>query len=198
VDEFVEEMTAFLTVNWSSHIKSDMIGLLTSGQVRVITVAPRTTQIFQVFDVTFVGVLKRHPRHELPFGDEEVTVKFLMKVYHGFKQRTVDSNIWRAFSELLRECDTRNESDKLLFNEQKLRQRASFRALRSNNFSLDQLSTRPSVITFHWIHEPEQSNLTQINRLSIDQIPVYRSSSKIRKVELSRDSPYNFEGSTEI
>jgi hypothetical protein len=42
--------------------------------------------------MTLFDVLKRHPRYEVPFGDEEVTVKFLMKVYDSFKQRTIDSN----------------------------------------------------------------------------------------------------------
>jgi hypothetical protein len=41
--------------------------------------------MFEVFDLTPFDVLKRHPRCELPFKEEEVTVKFPMKVYHGFK-----------------------------------------------------------------------------------------------------------------
>jgi hypothetical protein len=76
--------------NCSSHITSDAIGLLTKGRVRVITFAPHTTQIFQTSDVTPFGALKRHPRSELPSGNEEVTVQFLMKACHGFKQVTVD------------------------------------------------------------------------------------------------------------
>jgi uncharacterized protein YktA (UPF0223 family) len=58
-----------------------------------MTVAPRTTQIFQVFDVTLFDVFKWLPRYELAFGDEKVTAEFLMKVYYGFKQITVGSNI---------------------------------------------------------------------------------------------------------
>jgi hypothetical protein len=85
-------MAVSLIHNWSSHITSDLIGLLTDGRVRIITFAPHATQIFQVFDVTFFAVFKRHPRCELASGDDEVTGKFLMKVYHGFKQITVDPN----------------------------------------------------------------------------------------------------------
>jgi hypothetical protein len=86
-----------------------MIGLLTEGGVRIITVAPHTTEIFEIFDVTLGDVLKWHPRYELPFGDQEVLVKFFMKVYHGFKQRMVDSNISRAFQALQLEFDTGSE-----------------------------------------------------------------------------------------
>jgi hypothetical protein len=74
-----------------------MIGFLTERRVGIIRFAPHTIQIFQVFDVTLFAVLKWHARCDLPFGDEEVTDKFLMKAYSEFKQRTVDFNIRRAF-----------------------------------------------------------------------------------------------------
>jgi hypothetical protein len=69
-----EEMAVRLMDNLSSHIASDMIGCLTEGRVRVITFAPHTTQIFQLFDVTQFDVFKRRPRYKLAFRDEEVTV----------------------------------------------------------------------------------------------------------------------------
>jgi hypothetical protein len=56
--------------------------------------------------MTFFGVLKGHPRYELPFGDEEVTVKFLMKGHHDFKKTMVEPNQWRAFQTLRFEFDT--------------------------------------------------------------------------------------------
>jgi hypothetical protein len=62
-----------------------VIGLLSGAQVRVITFAPHTIQIFQVFDVTLFGVLKRHTRDELPFGNEKAVVQFVMKGYHDFR-----------------------------------------------------------------------------------------------------------------
>jgi hypothetical protein len=85
-----------------------MIGLLTEERIRVMTFAPHTTQIFQLFDVTLFDALKWHPRYELAFVDEEVTVKNLMKVYHGFKQITVDSNTWRALQALVLQFDRGN------------------------------------------------------------------------------------------
>jgi hypothetical protein len=151
LDEFAEEMASLLMNNWSSHITSDMIGFVPEGRVRVITFAPHTTQIFQIFDVTLFDVLRRHSRYVFPVGDKEMTIKFLMKVYHGFKQMTVDSNIRKAFKVLVLEFDTGSESDKLSFNEEKQRQSASFRKLSSNNFALDQLSTRGYVNPFDWI-----------------------------------------------
>jgi hypothetical protein len=72
-------------------------------------------------------VHKRHPIYEFSFGDEEVTVKFLMKVYHGFRQIMVDFNKRKAFQALIVEFETRGESDKLFLNEEKLRQNAGLR-----------------------------------------------------------------------
>jgi hypothetical protein len=53
-----------------------MIGLLIEGRVRIVTFAPHTTQIFQVFDVTLFDILKQHPRYELAFREEKMTMKF--------------------------------------------------------------------------------------------------------------------------
>jgi hypothetical protein len=121
LDEFAEEMAMRLMDNWSSRITTDMIGFLIEGRVRAITFAPHTIQNLQMFDGTFFGVLKRHTRYELPFGDEKTTVKFRMKGYHAFKQAMVTSNIWGAFQPLgfEYEFDTTSEPDRLLFNEEK-------------------------------------------------------------------------------
>jgi hypothetical protein len=81
----------------SYHVTDDIIGLLTEEQVRVITFAPHTTQIFQVLDVTVFAVLKRRLGCKLPFEDEKETIKFVMKVYHDFKEKMVESNTRRAF-----------------------------------------------------------------------------------------------------
>jgi hypothetical protein len=78
----------------SCHVTDDIIiSLLAEARVRVITFAPHTTQICQVIDVTRFGVLKRRLGYKLPFEDEKETVKFIMKVYHDFKQTMVESNI---------------------------------------------------------------------------------------------------------
>jgi hypothetical protein len=85
-------MAVLLMDTWSGHITNDVIGLLIEGRVSIITFALHTTKIIQVFDATLFDLLRRHPRRELAFADDEVTVQFLMKVNHGFKQITVDSN----------------------------------------------------------------------------------------------------------
>jgi hypothetical protein len=90
LDAFTEETGVLLMDNSPSHVTDDIIAVLTEPRVRVITFTPQTTQIFQVLDVALFGVLKRRLGYELPFEDEKETVKFIMKVYHDFKQTMVE------------------------------------------------------------------------------------------------------------
>jgi hypothetical protein len=53
----------------SAHVIDDLIRLLTEARVRMITFAPYTTKIFQVFDLTLFAVLGRSSRQTLPFEE---------------------------------------------------------------------------------------------------------------------------------
>jgi hypothetical protein len=77
--------------------------------MRFIAFALHTAQIFQVPDVTLVGILKRRARCKLPFGDDRATGERRMKVYHGFKQTMVESNIRGVFQALEFEFDITSE-----------------------------------------------------------------------------------------
>jgi hypothetical protein len=117
LDDFAEEFTLLLMDNCSNHITADVIVLLTEALVRFITFAPHTTQ-----------------RYELPFEDAKAIVKFIMKIYHDFKQTMGESNIWRALQALGFEFDTRTEPCRLLFNQETLRASADFQELWSIYF----------------------------------------------------------------
>jgi hypothetical protein len=135
--------------------RDDVIRLLTEARVRVITFAPHMTHIFQVLDLTLFGVLKRRPRYELPFETDDSTIKFIMTVYHDFRQTMVPSNVWGAFHALGFDYDTRRDLSRLLFDEGKLRGSAGFQALWSLDFPLDQLSDRRRSTRSGWINWPE-------------------------------------------
>jgi hypothetical protein len=75
--------------------RSDAVmSILTEATLRVISFAPRTTQVFQVFDLTLFGILKRCPRYELPFDENNANVKVITKVYHDFTQTMARPNVW--------------------------------------------------------------------------------------------------------
>jgi hypothetical protein len=84
---FAQEPAVLLMDNCSAHASDDVIRILTEASVRVITLAPHATQIFQVPDLPLFGVLKWRPRYELPFDDDNATVRFIMKVYHEFGEQ---------------------------------------------------------------------------------------------------------------
>jgi hypothetical protein len=155
LDAFTEETGMLLMDNCPSHVTDYIIGLLTEARVRVITFAPHTAQIFQVLDVTLFGVLRRRPGSKLPLEDEKESVKFIMKVYHNFKQTMVEFNTWEAFQVIGFEFDTGAEPYRLLSNEEKLRQSEGFRELWSIDFPLDQLSSQRQNFRFGWINKHE-------------------------------------------
>jgi hypothetical protein len=93
LDQFAEAIAVLWRDNWSSDITSEMVDFLIEKQVYLPTFVLFTTHIFELFDLTLFYGFKQHPRYELALGDGEVTIKLLMKVCHGFRQITVDSNI---------------------------------------------------------------------------------------------------------
>jgi hypothetical protein len=152
---FSQESAVFFMDNCSAHVNDDVIRILTEAGVRVITFALHTTQIFQVLDLTLFHVLKRHPRYELSFGNDNATLRFIVRIYPGFGETMILPNIWGVFRALELDFDVRNVPDRLLFNEIKLRESAGFQELWYIDFPLDQLSGRQRTAGFGWIDKPE-------------------------------------------
>jgi hypothetical protein len=60
--EFRECEAVLLMDNCSPHIADEIVALLTSLQVRIITFAPHTTHIFHVLDVVLFHALKKRDK----------------------------------------------------------------------------------------------------------------------------------------
>jgi hypothetical protein len=129
-----QEIAILLMTHCSADVSDDVIRILTEARVSVITFVPHTTQVFQVLDLTLFGVLKRCPRYELPFDDDNATVKVITKIYHDFTQTMARPNVWGTFLPLGCEFDTRKEPHELLFDEVTLRESAGFDELCSVTF----------------------------------------------------------------
>jgi hypothetical protein len=152
---FSEEVVVILMDNCSAHASDDVIGIVTEASVHVITFAPRTTQVFQILDLTVFLVLTRRPRYELPVDDDDAILKSIMKVYHDFMQTMAQPNVWGTFHALALEFDTRKDPYRLLFHEEKLRGNAGFQELCSVDCPVDQLSDRRRRARFGWINKHE-------------------------------------------
>jgi hypothetical protein len=92
-----QEIAVLLMAHCSADVSDNVIRILTAARVRVITFAPHTTQVVQVLDLTHFGVLKPCPRYELPFDDDNATVKVITKQYHDFTQTMARPNVWGTF-----------------------------------------------------------------------------------------------------
>jgi hypothetical protein len=71
--------------NCSSRMSDDVVTVFTSVRVRIITFAPRTTHVFQFFDVILFGALKKHAIGLKSLDEEQPAAAFLLKVYRNFK-----------------------------------------------------------------------------------------------------------------
>jgi ABC-type molybdate transport system ATPase subunit len=79
--EVEREDAALLMDNCQSHLTSDVRDCLNTARVSVVTFRPHTTQIFQLLDLTLVGMFTRDGKYHLPFSDLGTTVNFVHNVY---------------------------------------------------------------------------------------------------------------------
>jgi hypothetical protein len=124
-----------------------------------------------------------------------------MKGSHDFKQTMAEPNIWGAFQRLGFEFEfhTTSESDRLLFNEEKLRESAGFRELRSIDFSLDQLCCQLDGVLLDLVGLISQSKMTWLNHVDIyfpliryQDIILCEKSEKSKYREIPRISSGNY------
>jgi hypothetical protein len=100
---------------------------------------PHTTHIFQVLDVLLFAVLKKHATGLESLDEEQSAAAFLLKVYHHFKQTTIEFNIWRAFAAIGFIYHIKQNLSGLLFDEEKLRQSLGFVELWERDMPLENL-----------------------------------------------------------
>jgi hypothetical protein len=143
----------------SHHITPAVVELLSTARVRVVLVAfaPRTRQIFQVFDLTLFGVLKRRGQYQLPFEDDTGSVRFIKKMYHDhdFRMTIVEPNIWGAFRGIGVKHSVVDGVQRVSFDEMTLRESEGFKELWDIDFSFGNLWPRRQSCKFGWTNEPE-------------------------------------------
>jgi hypothetical protein len=121
------------------HIIADVIRLFLKQEC-LKRFAPDPAQVFQVLDLSRFGIPKRCPRYELTFDGDNAMVKFILKLYHDFRETLISLKICGALPALGCDFHTRIEPYRLLFKDQKLRGRTGFQELWSVDFPLDESS----------------------------------------------------------
>lgn len=153
--EIEEEEAVLLMDNCPSHLTSEVITLLTTARVRVVTFAPHTTHIFQLLDLTLFGAFKRVGQYQLPFDDITTTSRFIYRLYIDFLRTLTPPNIWAAFGAIGVEFDVTQTPYRVIFHPEKLQESKGFKELWDIDFPLDALSTRRRRSPFGWLNKPE-------------------------------------------
>jgi hypothetical protein len=91
--EFETRRVVLFMNNCSSHTSDDIITIVTRKRVKMFTFAPHTTHIFQMLDVVLFWALKKYATGRTMLDEEQMTVAFIIKVYHDFKQMMIEVNI---------------------------------------------------------------------------------------------------------
>jgi hypothetical protein len=108
-----------------------------------------------MLDVVLFGAMKKHATGLETLDEEQPAAAFLLKVYHDFKQTTIEVNIWGAFAAIGFSYDIAQNPYGLLFDEEKLRQSPGFVELWERDTPVESLSKRRREAKFGWINEPE-------------------------------------------
>jgi hypothetical protein len=91
-EEFEACEAVLLIDNCLPHASDDVVAVLTSVQMRIITFATHKTQVFQMLDVVLFGALKKHATGLKSLDEEQSAADFLLKAYHDFKQTMIEVN----------------------------------------------------------------------------------------------------------
>jgi hypothetical protein len=116
------EEAALLMDVCPTHLISGVRNLLNAARVPVVTFASYTTQIFQLLDLAFFGMLKWEEKYYLPFSDLGKTGNFVYNVYRKMEKTLTAPNIWAVFQAIEITCDTESIPCRIVLHQEKLRE----------------------------------------------------------------------------
>jgi hypothetical protein len=128
-DQLAGKPAILLMDNCSIHMRPEILKMLREHDVKVITFPLHTTQVFQTFDLSLFGVLKRKLQYKLPLANDDRFVEFIQKSFHSLKQTFVPDNVRNAFKTLRFEFNLAKSPYTPLLREEKLRGSQGFREI---------------------------------------------------------------------
>jgi hypothetical protein len=140
--ELADEEALLLMDNCRRHVVQDVIDVLTQEGVRVVTFAPRTTNIFQVLDLTVFGVFKRRGQYYLSFETENRAADFIFKTSKDFRRTTINTNMWAAFGGIDLSFHDVGDVQGMVFDEITLTESRGCCELWTTDYRLENLSAR--------------------------------------------------------
>jgi hypothetical protein len=126
--------------------------MLAVHQVKVITVPPPTTHIFQRLDLRLFGNFRKKMTYKLPLGSDEHTAGFIKRVFHLIKQTLVEDNVRSAFMQLGLQYNNETTPYLLHIDEGVLRESPGFTSLRESDYTAEKLPYIRRNSPFGWIN----------------------------------------------
>jgi hypothetical protein len=149
--EIEQQEAALLMGNCPSHLAREVMDMLTTAKVRIVTFAMQTKYVFQLLDLTLLGTFKWVGKYQLPFDD--LALCFVHRLYMDFKRTLTLANIWAVFRGIGIEFDMTTVPYRVIFHSEKLRESKGFKELWGIDFLLDALSTRRRSYRFGWLNK---------------------------------------------
>ncbi|KAH0790479.1 hypothetical protein GPJ56_005598 [Histomonas meleagridis] len=142
-EKFGDKPAVLISYNCASHFDNAMIKRLTQNNVRLVTIPPHFSHLFQPLDLVTFGVFKNEIR--------STTLKYengiqLDRVISAIERATTSENNRNAFYRAGLEIDTSNDPHTVVINENKHKQRIE------ENFLIDS-PVSPRAKTFGYINK---------------------------------------------
>jgi hypothetical protein len=141
-EEFADQEAVLFMDNCLIHVQAETWQMLADHRVKVITLPPHTTLIFECLDLSLFGKFKKKMNDKLAVEGDEYTVGFIKRIFHLTKQTFVEDNVRSAFMQLGLQCNIEATPYLLHFDEGVLRESAGFTSLWESDYPAEKVSYR--------------------------------------------------------
>jgi transposase len=148
-DEFADKEAVLLMDNCCIHVQAEMLQMLADHRVKVITLPPHTSHIFQ----SLFGNLKKKMNYNLPLDSDETTAGFIKRICQTMQQTVVEDNVQSSFMQIGLHSDVETSPYLLSFDEDVLRQSSDFSSIWQRDYPLEQFSPRRQNVPFGWVNQ---------------------------------------------
>jgi hypothetical protein len=143
-----EEMAVLLMDSCKPHCSQRVLRLLGENRVLAIVFPSHTTNLFQMLDLSFFGVLKHlKATAEGDFDDESVNEQ-ITKLLQAYEQTATSMNVRGSFARAGLHPVVTSKPFKIRFIEEEVRKNPGFLELWEKNFSVAELSRRRQLQVF--------------------------------------------------
>jgi hypothetical protein len=139
--------------NCSLHLSEDILQTLADCHLKVVTLPPHTTNIFQGVDLSLFGVLKKKMNSQLPLRSDDSVAAFIRRIFHSLKQTLTPDIVRSDFVHIGVEYNIDAEPYLLIFDESVPHQSSEFLAIWQRDDPLEQLPPRSQRARFGWVNQ---------------------------------------------